>query len=191
MLVQTPPLHDILIELAQHTGLFALLVLAFSQIIHASHLYRSRWRSVLMGATFGAFSIACMMMPVTVGGLILDGRNVMMALSGLLGGPVSAVVSVAPALARRLWVGGPATLADCGAIAVSAMLGVSVWWQASRSGRRSCFRDLVLLGALAGGMGQLPVLLLPSREVAWHFVTVALPLGLSTAGGIVVLGALL
>jgi len=191
VLVQTPPLHDILIELAQHTGLFALLVLAFSQIIHASHLYRSRWRSVLMGATFGAFSIACMMMPVTVGGLILDDRNVMMALSGLLGGPVSAVVSVAPALACRLWVGGPATLADCGAIAISAMLGVLVWWQASRSGRRSCFRDLVLLGALAGGMGQLPVLLLPSREVAWHFVTVALPLGLSTAGGIVVLGALL
>jgi PAS domain S-box-containing protein len=193
VLVQTPPLHDILIELAQHTGLFALLVLAFSQIIHASHLYRSRWRSVLMGATFGAFSIACMMMPVTVGGgLILDGRNVMTALSGLLGGPVSAVASVVPALACRLWVGGPATLADCGAIAISAMLGVLVWWQASRSGRRSCFRDLVLLGALAGGMGQLPVLLLPSREVAWHFVTVAaLPLGLSTTGGIVVLGGLL
>ena len=41
-------------------------------------------------------------------------------------------------------------------------------------------------------MGQLPVLLLPSREVAWHFVTVAaLPLGLSTTGGIVVLGGLL
>ena len=84
-----------MIELAQHTGLFALLVLAFSQIIHATHLYRSRWRSVLMGAVFGVFSVACMMIPVTVGsGLILDGRNVMMALSGLLGGPVSAAVSV-------------------------------------------------------------------------------------------------
>ena len=146
-----------------------------------------------MGATFGIFSVACMMMPVTVGGgLIIDGRNVMMALSGLLGGPVSAVVSVVPALAYRIWIGGPTTLAGCGAIAVSATLGVLVWWQASRSGRRSRFHDLVLLGGLAGGLGQLPVILLPSREVAWHFVTVAaLPLGLSTAGGIIVLGVLL
>jgi PAS domain S-box-containing protein len=182
-----------MIELAQHTGLFALLVLAFSQIIHASHLYRSRWRSVLMGTTFGIFSVACMMMPVTVGGgLIIDGRNVMMALSGLLGGPVSAVVSAVPALTYRIWIGGPATMAGCASIAVSAMLGVLVWWQASRSGRRSRFHDLVLLGGLVGVLGQLPVILLPSREVAWHFVTVAaLPLGLSTAGGIIVLGALL
>jgi LytS/YehU family sensor histidine kinase len=193
VLVQTPPLHDIMIELAQHIGLFALLVLAFSHIIHTSHLYRSRWRSVLMGATFGIFSVACMMIPVTVGGgLIIDGRNVMMALSGLLGGPVSAVVSVAPALAYRLWTGEPATLAGCGAMALSATLGVLVWGQASRSGRRSRFHDLVLLGGLVGALGQLPVILLPSRDIAWHFVTVAaLPLGLSTAGGIIGLGALL
>lgn len=72
------------------------------------------------------------------------------------------------------------------------MLGSLVWWQASRSGRRSCFRDLVLLGALAGGLGQLPIFLLPTREIAWHFVTVAaLPLALSTAGGIILLGSLL
>src|SRR4051794_10948659 len=182
-----------MIELAQHTGLFALLVFAFSQIIHASHLYRSRWRSVLMGATFGIFSVACMMMPVIVGGgLIIDGRNVMMALSGLLGGPVSAVVSVVPALAYRAWIGGPATMAGGATIAVSATLGVLVWWQASRSSRRSRFHDLVLLGGLAGGPGQLPAILPPSREAAWHFVTAAaLPLGLSTAGGIIVLGALL
>lgn len=95
-----------MIELAQHTGLFALLVLAFSHIIHASHLYRSRWRSVLMGTVFGIFSVACMMIPITVGGgLILDGRNVMMALSGLLGGPVSAAVSAVPALAYRISIG--------------------------------------------------------------------------------------
>jgi PAS domain S-box-containing protein len=182
-----------MIELAQHTGLFALLVLAFSQVIHVTHLYRSQWRSVLMGSIFGVFSVACMMSPVTVGGgLIIDGRNVMMALSGLLGGPVSAVVSVIPALAYRIWIGGPATMAGCGAIAVSAILGVLVWGQASRSGRRSRFHDLVLLGGLAGGLGQLPIILLPSRDVVWHFVTVAaLPLGLSTAGGIIVLGALL
>ena len=50
----------------------------------------------------------------------------------------------------------------------------------------------VLLGGLAGVLGQLPIILLPSRDIAWHFVTVAaLPLGLSTAGGIIVLGALL
>ena len=105
MLVQTPPLYDIMIELAQHTGLFALLVLAFSQIIHASHLYRSRWRSVLMGTTFGIFSDACMMMLVTVGGgLIIDGRNVLMALSGLIfslarrTGAVTAALSTAAAV---------------------------------------------------------------------------------------------
>src|SRR4051794_41367160 len=104
-----------MIELAQHTGLFALLVLAFSQVIHATHLYRSRWRSVLMGTTFGIFSVACMMLPVTVGGgLILDGRNVMTALSGLLGGPVSAAVSVAPALAYRVAGGGAAPPPRCG-----------------------------------------------------------------------------
>jgi PAS domain S-box-containing protein len=193
VLVNSPPLHDIMIELAQHTGLLALLVLAFSQIIHATHLYRSRWRSVLMGAVFGIFSVACMMIPVTVGrGLILDGRNVMMALSGLLGGPVSAAVSVVPAVAYRIAIGGPAAAAGCGSILFSAALGALVWWQASRSGRRSRFRDLVLLGALAGGLGQLPIILLPTREIAWHFVTVAaLPLAVSTAGGIILLGALL
>ena len=42
------------------------------------------------------------------------------------------------------------------------------------------------------GPGAIAVILLPSRDIAWHFVTVAaLPLGLSTAGGIIGLGALL
>ena len=94
MLVSSSTPHDILIQLAQHTGLFALLALVFSQIIHASRLHRSRWRPVFLGGTFGAFAILCMTIPVTLGGgMIVDGRIVMTALSGMFGGPVAAVIA--------------------------------------------------------------------------------------------------
>ncbi|UEM04000.1 PAS domain S-box protein [Skermanella rosea] len=193
MLVSSPTPHDILIQLAQHTGLFALLALVFSQIIHASRLHRSRWRPVLLGGTFGAFAILCMMVPVTIaGGMIVDGRIVMTALSGMLGGPVAAAIAGAAAASYRIWLGGPSALAACAVILISTLAGTAVWWLAARRARRARFRDLVLLAGLVAVLGQLPILMLPSSEMAWTFVTLAaLPLALSTGGGIVVLGGLL
>ena len=182
-----------MIELAQHTGLFALLVLAFSQIIHASHLYRSRWRSVLMGTTFGMFSVACMMIPVTVGGgLIIDGRNVMMALSGLLGGPVSAAVSVVPALAYRIAIGGrrrwpvapPSGQRHAGRAGLAA--GVTLRPAVALSTTWSCS------AGWRGAWGNCPSSCCPrGRSPGTSSRSRPCRLALSTAGGIIVLGALL
>jgi PAS domain S-box-containing protein len=204
VLVLNPTLRDILIELAQHTGLFALLALVFSRIIHASRLHRSRWRPAVLGTTFGVFAVLCMMMPVIIpvaapgtaatgsGAIILDGRNVMTALAGMLGGPVSAIIAAIGAAAYRIWLGGPVMIAGCAAIAISASCGVAAWWLAARRGRRARFGDLALLALVATVAGQTPVLLLPTREIFRTFVTeAALPLAVATGGGIMLLGSLL
>ena len=51
-------------------------------------------RHIILGVLFGVFALACMFVKIPVAkGVIVDQRNAVVALSGIFGGPVSAIIS--------------------------------------------------------------------------------------------------
>jgi len=62
---------------------------------------------LLTGALFGGVVLLVMLTPVVFQpGLIFDGRSIILAVAGLFGGPVVAVLAALPAVVYRWWLGG-------------------------------------------------------------------------------------
>ncbi len=77
------------------------------------------------GVVFGGVSVLGMMVPIQLAeGIIYDGRSVVMALAGLFGGPVTAVVAVLIGGTYRLALGGAGVVAGVGTIIEAAALGL-------------------------------------------------------------------
>lgn len=80
---------------------------------------------LLYGFLFGSGAVIGMMHPVELQiGLFFDGRSVLISLSGLLFGPIPAVISASMAIALRLYQGGLAAITGSLVIVSSAILGI-------------------------------------------------------------------
>ena len=80
---------------------------------------------VLSGLLFGAFSIIGMLVPVILkSGVIFDGRSVILAVAGLFGGPIVALISAALALCYRTIYGGDGLITGLLIILSSSGFGV-------------------------------------------------------------------
>src|SRR5660398_157535 len=77
------------------------------------------------GILFGAVAMAGMATPVHfAAGVIYDGRSIVLALAGLFGGPVTAVVAALMSGAYRLYLGGAGTLPGLLVIGEAAAFGI-------------------------------------------------------------------
>lgn len=94
-----------------------------------------RGTRVLSGAMFGVFAIIGMSLPVQLmPGIIFDGRSVILSLSGLFGGPLTAAISAVMAAAYRIMIGGDGALVGVLVIVTAAACGaVGYHWR--RRGR--------------------------------------------------------
>lgn len=110
-----------------------------------------RWRGgeisarIIAGCLFGGIAIAGMILPLhSAPGVIIDGRSIVISLSGLFGGPLTAAVAALLASGYRISVGGVGALAGVGIIMTSAGLGVAYYYLRLRKPR--AFNPLCLLG---------------------------------------------
>ena len=84
---------------------------------------------VLSGLLFGGVAVAGMMNSFHYGpGIIFDGRSVVLSMSGLFGGPVTAVIAFVTAALYRLLLGGAGALTGAGVMFTSAVLGVGYYY---------------------------------------------------------------
>ncbi|UXN75770.1 hypothetical protein N8D56_26370 (plasmid) [Devosia sp. A8/3-2] len=81
----------------------AVLFIAFL----GDRLDRSFWaKSIVFGIVFGATGLVSMASPVELApGFFADGRNVVVAFSGVIGGPISAMITAAVLSAMRMTMG--------------------------------------------------------------------------------------
>ncbi len=93
--------------------------------------WKNRKREIfLQGLIFGTAAVIGMMRPVVLQpGLIFDGRSVVISLCGLFFGPVSAGISIIPAIAFRIYQGGIGTVMGISVIIFSALTGIFFYYR--------------------------------------------------------------
>ncbi|MBP2232784.1 PAS domain S-box-containing protein [Azospirillum agricola] len=180
-----------IVALAHGVGLLALVLLAYRLLLR--RFGGRRPFRLLSGVLFGAATVLSMMDAATVAdGVIVDLRNVMVALAGLFGGWPAAAVSAALGGAYRLWLGGagmPTGLLGLGLTAIVASLAAPVL---RRKGAEPGLWRLALLGLLVSPLTLAAFLLLPSPDlVRTTLGAIALPLTGFTVLGIALLGTML
>ena len=103
-----------------------LIALSVIYQIIAPKLEKAALRSqILSGILFGCFGIVGMMTPLRYSpGIIYDGRSIILGVSGLIGGPVTAVIASAICAVYRLHLGGAGAFVGVSVIAEAAAIGV-------------------------------------------------------------------
>ena len=157
----------------------ALLVLmvVFIDLFMRHGGYRPTRYKAFLGVLIGGAAVLGMMNPVVFSpGLIFDGRSVLLAVGGFIGGPVTAVISGLIAVFYRLSLGGVGTLVGVSVIVWAAALGVGLYYLRRRWGKAvtsplslAAFGLLVHLGMLAIMLG------LPGGMEREVIGTIALP----------------
>ena len=100
-----------------------------------------------MVAFFGIVAVLGMATPIHYGnGVILDGRSIILAVAGLMGGPVAALISSSAAAIYQMWLGGAGALAGVSVVASSSAIGVLFYRIRRRSGKPLGVLTLLVFG---------------------------------------------
>jgi PAS domain S-box-containing protein len=139
---------------------------------------RPHARSVVTGILFGAIALLGMQIPVQLApGIILDGRNVLLALAGPFGGAVAAAVAAVLVAGYRLYLGGFGALAGIGSIITAALLGVIALRLREDRTDREILPFCFLLGLAVSAASLLWIFALPDFQLALGLIKkLALPI---------------
>ena len=162
---------------------FLIALIAAVQVVTTRFHSQVTGRRVMLGFLFGGVTLLGMLSPVTFEpGLIFDGRSIVLAVAGVVGGAITAGIAAAMAAVYRYQLGGIGATVGIAVILVSALLGTLArqWWLRRRTPPRPA--DYLLLGFLVQ-LGQLAAFTqIPNRagypfiEQAWWVLLLAYPL---------------
>jgi len=113
----------ILVPLLQNMALIVTMLLIY-QFLERRFTRNTVWVRLLSGILFGMAGVIGMLTPLKIStGLIYDGRSIILAISGIFAGPVSAIMAGFMCMAYRLWLGGQGAVAGTMVILESVALG--------------------------------------------------------------------
>ncbi|MCF7814404.1 MAG: PAS domain S-box protein [Candidatus Cloacimonetes bacterium] len=107
-------------------NLTLILTLAVLYAVFSKYISDERFRGKLIfGGLFGIIALFGMMNPYTFAeGIVFDGRSVIISISALMGGPITAGVSALIAIMYRIWLGGAGAITGTIVILTSALIGL-------------------------------------------------------------------
>ncbi|MCC7228408.1 MAG: EAL domain-containing protein [Burkholderiaceae bacterium] len=162
---------------------FLVALVSAGQLV-ISHEYKSSTnRGIVLGVLFGGVAILGMVNPfVLMPGVIFDGRTIVLAVAGVVGGGLAAAIAAAMAAIYRFEIGGPGVIVGMSVVILSATLGVlaRAWWQ--RRPQPPKWFDYVALGVAVQLMQITAFTQIPNRagyafiEQAWWILLVPYPL---------------
>jgi len=128
---------------------FLVALVVAGQIVIARFRDSPLNRRLLLGALFGGVAVLGMANPVDfVPGVIFDGRSVVLAVAGVVGGAVPAAIAAGMAAVYRYELGGSGATVGIAIIVLAALLGVLArqWWARRPAPPRPL--DYLLLGVV-------------------------------------------
>jgi diguanylate cyclase (GGDEF)-like protein/PAS domain S-box-containing protein len=134
-------------------------------------------RPIGLGIVGGFASISAMLFPINIApGVFTDLRTVSVALSGLIGGPISALCSATIAIIYRISLGGIGAGAGTISILLAAVIGICISWSDEKAILSA--RRIVLFSAGVAAVPQLAIFVLPmevrANGVEWLILLVPL-----------------
>uniref|UniRef100_UPI001B7807B8 PocR ligand-binding domain-containing protein n=1 Tax=Desulfobacter sp. TaxID=2294 RepID=UPI001B7807B8 len=181
---------ELFFSLFNNLAIFIALVTVYGYLLRNFKESARFRRQISMGISFGLFAIGCMFAKIPVfEGVIVDQRNAIIALSGVFGGPVSAVVSAFLAGAFRIHLGGGGALAGVIGVSLAAVSGIVLnrfpgsFSSVRKAFTSSLFATLIILPGF---------LFVKDFHTGWTLMkAMALPYGLAIFAGIMLVGLLL
>jgi PAS domain S-box-containing protein len=170
--------------------ILAVVFLAFL----GDRLDRSFWiKSVVFGIVFGATGLISMASPIEFDpGFFADGRNVVMAFSGAIGGPVSALITATTLSGLRMSLGGAGLVSALAGIWLVAAGSSAMWaWLNARRDQRLTPKHVLILATMAALLPPTALLIIgdaPSDEVFRNLVALTVP---TNFVGVLLLGFLI
>jgi PAS domain S-box-containing protein len=120
------------ISILNNITLLVSLAVIYSLLIRHFDVKSIRYQ-LLSGLLFGIVAAIGMMNSVSVApGIVFDGRSIVLAVAGIIGGPVTAGIAVAVTGAYRIYMGGAGTIMGVSVIFESALLGTLVFYLRKR-----------------------------------------------------------
>ncbi len=145
----------------------AVLVPLATQRLGESH----RLRQVVIGAILAAGGCASMLDPIVVQpGILLDFRNLVAVLSGVLGGPIASAITTTILIVVRLYLGGEGAVPGCVGILLCAVIGVFYGLRLRKVDRAVRVPGLVGLGLVAAWMPLLIIVGSVTFPRAWFLM---------------------
>ena len=143
------------------------------------------------GVLFGAICIMVMMNPFELSsGVFIDSRSVILSLSGVIGGPIVAIISAVMAGSYRYSLGGDGAVVGIGVIICCAILGLIFKYLKDQKKIKGKFFELLVFGVLVHAFILLIFTQLP-ENVAYKIIEVtALPFLVILSPAIAILGLL-
>jgi PAS domain S-box-containing protein len=182
----TLPVATLILQLVQNASMYALVVVGYAFIRRRQH--HPLGSQLSLGLLFGLGSLLAMSLSIDVTPDIqVSTRSIPIALAGIIAGPLSAGVTVAMAVAYRLWEGGNNALVGTLGIVATGAIGVL----ASRVATRFKIGRLALVLAVAGlaslTVGFLLFITLGHTSIATA-IKLVLPLYLVVPPGMMIVG---
>jgi LytS/YehU family sensor histidine kinase len=175
-LTANAPAHTVLPDVAA-VVILAVLFLA----LLGDRLDRSFWaKSIVFGIVFGATGVTSMTTPVEFApGFFADGRNVVMAFAGAIGGPVSAIITAGILSGMRTSLGGAGLVSALAGIWLVGAGSSAVWgWLRARGHQRLAPKHVLVLATMAALLPPLALLVLgdaPNDDVFRNLVALIVP----------------
>lgn len=186
-----------LIPLVANIGMLALLAWAVS--LSGAMRYHtvgrmSRRMSVVLGISCGLAAAFLINIPVEIQpGIQGDGRGAPLLMSGIIGGPIAALIAMVIGGAMRLYLGGAGAMPGAAYIAIICVIG-AVWGEYHRRTGRSDGTStgrLVLLAVIAT-IATIPLVLMLPPALQFSVLISLYPIfGIANVIGIAVLGTLI
>ncbi|WPZ33922.1 response regulator [Thalassobaculum sp. OXR-137] len=184
---------EIALPLINNIGLLALAALAYTATPGLNDGINPLARSTILGLALGAASALVMLIPIQFApGVIFDTRASPVLLSGLLGGPVAALVAAIPPMILRAWIGGIGAPTGVIAMVVYALCSVVGWAIMQRWSIRHSLPLLLAYATIASIVCLPTIFLLPDKTLAWRiFTTVGPILVAANVAGVGIFGLLI
>lgn len=143
---------------------FLIALVAAGQVV-ISHGYKTpEHRQIVLGLLFGAVAMLGMANPVTfLPGVIFDGRTIVLAVAGVVGGALAAAIGAVMAALYRYQIGGVGAMVGIAVALLSATFGAlaRTWW--TRRAQTPRWFDYLGLGVLVQVMQLTAFTQIPNR----------------------------
>lgn len=184
---------DILLPLINNIGLLALAALVYSATPGLNDGINPLARSVILGAALGTASALVMLIPIQIApGIIYDTRAGPLLMSGILGGPITALVALVPPMLMRAWIGGVGAMTGMLTLPIFTLCSVAAWYVLKHRTFRPPFLWLLGYAAVGSALSLPVVLILPDRALAITILINYSPVVVAAGvAGVAVLGLLI
>lgn len=168
----------LLIGLCNTLAIFMLFDRAYGFVNRRFPASTGIMRPVVLGLVFGFFALICMVVPLPVGGVVVDQRTTMVVLSGVFGGPIAALVCLAIASSLSMFSVGVTTATGLANVVLAAILGSIFFFLRHRLktpvtlvGAALVASLAILPGALFSGDGQQGIALLRHSVILFVLIS--------------------